>query len=119
MNAAGPEKRAEELRQELAEHNRRYYVLDEPTVGDDVYDALLDELRAIEADHPKLRTPDSPTQRVGAPPLSRFAPGASSVPVPIVVVPQVSVQTENRDGARQQHREQADRTAHVAERLVF
>jgi DNA ligase (NAD+) len=72
VSAAGPEKRAEELRQELAEHNRRYYVLDEPTVGDDTYDALLDELRAIEADHPQLRTPDSPTQRVGAPPLDRF-----------------------------------------------
>jgi DNA ligase (NAD+) len=72
VSAAGPEKRAEELRRELAEHNRRYYVLDEPTVGDDVYDALLDELRAIEADHPELRTPDSPTQRVGAPPLGRF-----------------------------------------------
>jgi DNA ligase (NAD+) len=72
VSAAGPEKRAEELRQELAEHNRRYYVLDDPIVGDDVYDALLDELRAIEADHPELRTPDSPTQRVGAPPLDRF-----------------------------------------------
>jgi DNA ligase (NAD+) len=72
VSAAGPEKRAEELRRELAEHNRRYYVLDEPTVGDDVYDALLDELRAIEADRAELRTPDSPTQRVGAPPLGRF-----------------------------------------------
>jgi DNA ligase (NAD+) len=72
VSATGPEKRAEELRRELAEHNRRYYVLDEPIVGDDAYDALLDELRAIEADHPDLRTPDSPTQRVGAPPLDRF-----------------------------------------------
>jgi DNA ligase (NAD+) len=67
-----PEQRAAELRQELAKHNRRYYVLDDPTIGDDEYDALLDELRAIEADHPMLRTPDSPTQRVGAPPLERF-----------------------------------------------
>jgi DNA ligase (NAD+) len=67
-----PEQRAEELRRELAEHNRRYYVLDDPLVGDDEYDALLDELRAIEAEHPDLRTPDSPTQRVGAPPLDRF-----------------------------------------------
>lgn len=67
-----PEQRAAELRQELAEHNHRYYVLDDPTVGDDTYDALLDELRAIEAEHPELRTPDSPTQRVGAPPLERF-----------------------------------------------
>jgi DNA ligase (NAD+) len=67
-----PEQRAAELRQELAGHNHRYYVLDDPTVDDDTYDALLDELRAIEADHPELRTPDSPTQRVGAPPLERF-----------------------------------------------
>ncbi|HEX7244036.1 MAG TPA: NAD-dependent DNA ligase LigA [Solirubrobacterales bacterium] len=60
------------LRRELAEHNRRYYVLDDPVVDDDAYDALLDELRAIEAENPELRTPDSPTQRVGAPPLERF-----------------------------------------------
>jgi DNA ligase (NAD+) len=65
--------RAAELRQELERHNRLYYVEDEPEVGDDVYDELLDELRAIEADNPELRTPDSPTQRVGAPPLERFA----------------------------------------------
>ena len=64
--------RAAELRQELERHNRLYYVHDEPEVGDDVYDELLDELRAIEADHPELRTPDSPTQRIGAPPLERF-----------------------------------------------
>jgi DNA ligase (NAD+) len=65
-------KRAAELRRELERHNRAYYVHDEPEVGDDVYDELLDELRAIEAEHPELRTPDSPTQRVGAPPLERF-----------------------------------------------
>jgi DNA ligase (NAD+) len=70
--AKADSERAAELRRELAEHNRRYYVLDDPIVGDDEYDALLDELRAIEAEHPKLRTPDSPTQRVGAPPLERF-----------------------------------------------
>ncbi len=64
--------RAGELRQELDRHNRLYYVLDEPEVGDDVYDELLNELRALEADNPELRTPDSPTQRVGAPPLERF-----------------------------------------------
>jgi DNA ligase (NAD+) len=64
--------RAAELRQQLELYNRAYYVLDEPEVGDDVYDELLDELRAIEADNPDLRTPDSPTQRVGAPPLDRF-----------------------------------------------
>jgi DNA ligase (NAD+) len=64
--------RAAELREELGRHNHLYYVLDEPEIGDDAYDELLDELRAIEAEHPELRTPDSPTQRVGAPPLDRF-----------------------------------------------
>jgi DNA ligase (NAD+) len=72
VSSAGDEKRAEELRRELAIHNHRYYVLDDPTVGDDTYDALIDELRDIEAAHPELKTPDSPTQRVGAPPLDRF-----------------------------------------------
>jgi DNA ligase (NAD+) len=70
--SGSPEQRAAELRSELARHNRLYYVLDDPEIGDDAYDALLDELRAIEAEHPELRTPDSPTQRVGAPPLERF-----------------------------------------------
>jgi DNA ligase (NAD+) len=70
--SASFEQRAAELRELLDRHNHLYYVLDEPEVGDDTYDALLDELRAIEAEHPELRTPDSPTQRVGAPPLERF-----------------------------------------------
>src|SRR5215204_944174 len=64
--------RADELRRELDRHNRLYYVHDEPEIGDDAYDELLDELRALEGDHPELRTPDSPTQRVGAPPLEKF-----------------------------------------------
>jgi DNA ligase (NAD+) len=72
VSDAGAEKRAEELRAELDRHNRLYYVLDEPEIGDDEYDELLNELREIEAEHPELRTPDSPTQRVGAPPLDRF-----------------------------------------------
>ena len=63
---------AAELRRELEHHNHRYYVLDDPEVGDDAYDALLDELRALEAEHPALLTPDSPTQRVGGRPLDKF-----------------------------------------------
>jgi DNA ligase (NAD+) len=63
------EGRAAELREELDRHNHRYYVLDDPSVDDDVYDALLDELRKLEAEHPELVTPDSPTQRVGAAPV--------------------------------------------------
>jgi DNA ligase (NAD+) len=65
-------RRAAELRKQLQRHNHRYYVLDDPEVGDDVYDALLDELRALEAEHPELVRPDSPTQRVGAEPVSRL-----------------------------------------------
>ena len=72
MSTQADEQRAAELRRELEGHNHRYYVLDDPTIGDDEYDELLNELRAIEADHPELRTPDSPTQRVGALPLGRF-----------------------------------------------
>jgi DNA ligase (NAD+) len=65
--------RAEELRKQLERHNSLYYERDEPEIGDDEYDALLDELRGLEADHPELRTPDSPTQRVGGTPSKRFA----------------------------------------------
>jgi DNA ligase (NAD+) len=64
--------RARELRAELDEHAHRYYVLDDPIVGDDAYDALLDELRRIEGEHPELATPDSPTQRVGGEPVGRL-----------------------------------------------
>ncbi len=61
-----------ELRKQLDYHNHRYYVLDDPEVSDAEYDALLNELREIEAEHPELLTPESPTQRVGAQPLSKF-----------------------------------------------
>jgi DNA ligase (NAD+) len=67
-----PSARAAELRGQLEHHNHRYYVLDDPEIGDDAYDALLDELRRLEAEHPELRRPDSPTQRVGAEPVSRL-----------------------------------------------
>ncbi|HWT91259.1 MAG TPA: NAD-dependent DNA ligase LigA [Solirubrobacterales bacterium] len=70
--SAPPEQRVAELRELLARHNHLYYVLDEPEIGDDEYDALLNELRVLEEEYPELRTPDSPTQRVGAPPLDRF-----------------------------------------------
>jgi DNA ligase (NAD+) len=70
--SASVERRAAELRQLLAHHNHLYYVLDDPEIGDDEYDALLNELRSLEEEHPELRAPDSPTQRVGAPPLDRF-----------------------------------------------
>jgi DNA ligase (NAD+) len=64
--------RARELREALESHAYRYYVLDDPEIGDDEYDGLMDELRAIEAAHPELATPDSPTQRVGGEPVGRL-----------------------------------------------
>jgi DNA ligase (NAD+) len=64
--------RVQELRAELERHAHRYYVLDDPTIGDDAYDSLLDELRRLEAEHPQLLTPDSPTQRVGGEPVGRL-----------------------------------------------
>jgi DNA ligase (NAD+) len=64
--------RVEELRSTLEEHAHRYYVLDDPTIGDREYDALLDELRGLEKEHPELATPDSPTRRVGAEPVGKL-----------------------------------------------
>jgi DNA ligase (NAD+) len=68
--SSDPAERVAELRRLLEHHGYRYYVLDDPEIGDDQYDALLDELRRLEADHPELLTPDSPTQRVGGEPVS-------------------------------------------------
>jgi DNA ligase (NAD+) len=64
--------RAEELRRELDHHLHRYHVLDDPEISDADYDRLYDELVALEEANPELVTPDSPTQRVGAPPSDRF-----------------------------------------------
>ena len=66
-------RRADELREQISLHNHRYYVLDSPLIGDAEYDALMQELRALEAAHPELVTPESPTQRVGAEPSLQFA----------------------------------------------
>jgi DNA ligase (NAD+) len=73
--------RAEELRAQINYHNYRYYVLDSPEIADAEYDRLMEELRAIEADHPELQSPDSPTQRVGAGPAAQFAVVQHRVPM--------------------------------------
>ncbi|TXH03425.1 MAG: NAD-dependent DNA ligase LigA [Nevskiaceae bacterium] len=74
-------RRAAELRGVLHEHNRRYYVLDDPAVSDAEYDALFAELQRLESEHPELRTADSPTQRVGAPPRADFRPVRHRLPM--------------------------------------
>jgi len=66
------QKRLDELRSEVNHHLHRYHVLDEPEISDAEYDSLFEELKALEEEHPDLITPDSPTQRVGAPPSERF-----------------------------------------------
>src|SRR5947207_7349237 len=64
--------RLDELREEVNHHLYRYHVLDDPEITDAAYDRLFDELKALEEEHPDLITPDSPTQRVGAPPSDKF-----------------------------------------------
>src|SRR2546422_238154 len=66
------DKRAAELRDILDYHLYRYHVLDDPEVSDAEYDRLFDQLKELEEEHPELVTPDSPTQRIGAPPSERF-----------------------------------------------
>jgi DNA ligase (NAD+) len=66
------QQRLDELREEVNHHLYRYHVLDDPEISDARYDRLFDELKALEDEHPDLITPDSPTQRVGAPPSERF-----------------------------------------------
>jgi DNA ligase (NAD+) len=75
------ERRADELRRLIEHHNYRYHVLDDPEIDDSAYDALFDELKAIEAEHPDLVAPDSPTQRVGAPPAAGFTKVAHLSPM--------------------------------------
>ncbi|HEY5889489.1 MAG TPA: NAD-dependent DNA ligase LigA, partial [Acidimicrobiia bacterium] len=69
-----PNERIEELRQQIREHAHRYYILDDPTVSDAQFDSLVAELKSLEAEHPALITPDSPTQVVGTPIGELFAP---------------------------------------------
>jgi DNA ligase (NAD+) len=69
-----PSQRVEELRSQIREHNYRYHVLDDPVISDAQYDAAIRELRSLEEAHPELVTPDSPTQRVGAPVSDLFRP---------------------------------------------
>ena len=76
-----PRHAASELRRLVAYHSHRYHVLDDPEVPDATYDALYDELPRSSSAHPELVTPDSPTQRVGAPPSERFQKVAHATPM--------------------------------------
>jgi len=74
--------RIEELRKTINHHNYRYHVLDSPEISDAEYDELMKELKQLEAQHPELVTPDSPTQRIGAPPVEAF--GVVEHPQPLL-----------------------------------
>ncbi|WP_296749994.1 NAD-dependent DNA ligase LigA [Thiobacillus sp.] len=88
--------RAAALRQEIERHDYAYYVLDAPIIPDAEYDRLFRELQALEAEHPELATPDSPTRRVGGKPLDGFAPVRH-------VVPMLSIRTETDTEASGAH----------------
>jgi len=81
MPAPRVPKRAADLRQKIEKANYEYYILDQPTLDDAAYDALLRELIEIEEAHPELVTPESPTQRVGIAPSTRFAPVQHASPM--------------------------------------
>jgi len=78
---AAARKRVSELRREINRANYQYYVLDSPEISDVEYDELMRELQELEAQHPPLVTPDSPTQRIGAAPLEAFATVSHRVPM--------------------------------------
>ena len=81
MATTSSEKRVAELREKIEKANYEYHVLDQPTIADEAYDALMRELQSLEAAHPELVTPESPTQRVGAPASTRFAPVQHAAPM--------------------------------------
>lgn len=76
-----PVAKAAELRRQIEHHDYRYYVLNEPEISDSEYDRLFRELKNLEEAHPEVRTPDSPTQRVGTPPIEGFEQHRHLIPM--------------------------------------
>src|SRR5512135_1285927 len=81
MTPEAAKKRVEKLREEIEHHNYRYYVLDQPEISDAQYDRLMKELEDLEEQYPQLRSPNSPTQRVGAHPLEEFEIVRHTIPM--------------------------------------
>ena len=81
MSPSSPADHADRLRQSIAHHDYRYYVLDDPEISDSEYDGLVSELKALEAAHPEILTPDSPTQRVSGTPSPEFGVVVHTVPM--------------------------------------
>src|ERR1039457_5988333 len=91
-------KRVEELRAGLRRHEHLYYVMDAPVISDAEYDALMNELKRLETEHPELLTPDSPTQRVGGKPADGFKKVRHSRPM--LSLDNADSPEELRDGDR-------------------
>jgi DNA ligase (NAD+) len=100
---AATRKKVESLREQIRHHNYQYHVLDDPEVPDAEYDRLTRELQALESEYPELITPDSPTQRVGAEPVSAF--GTVQHQLPMLSLDNAFSEEELRDF----HRRVADR----------
>jgi DNA ligase (NAD+) len=81
MSGAASQKKIEALREKIRQHEYRYYVLDDPEISDADFDQLMNELKRLEAEHPELITPDSPTQRVGGKPREGFVKAKHSSPM--------------------------------------
>ena len=81
MTSAKIRKQVDALRREIDRHNYLYHALDQPSIPDAEYDRLMRELQALEASHPDLVTPESPTQRVGAEPVAAFGSVAHKLPM--------------------------------------
>jgi DNA ligase (NAD+) len=113
----GAATRVDALRREIEGHNYRYYVLDDPTVSDAEYDALLRELRAIEEAHPELQSADSPTARVsiGGAPADRFAQRRH--PVPMLSLANARSAEELDEWVRRVHRHITDEEVAYVEEL--
>src|ERR1035438_5328268 len=103
MPSAGKDvpKKIDALRDKIRYHEHRYYVLDDPEISDAEFDKLMDALIALEAAHPELITPDSPTQRVGGKPSEEFAKVRHSTPM--LSLAKTTSEAELRDWERRVH----------------
>ncbi|MDP9264050.1 MAG: NAD-dependent DNA ligase LigA, partial [Acidobacteriota bacterium] len=101
MAAKETERQIEALREKIRHHEHRYYVLDDPEISDAEFDRLMQQLKALEAEHPKLVTPDSPTQRVGGKPREGFVKVPHSRP--LLSLENAYSEDELRDWERRVH----------------
>ncbi len=104
-------KRVDELRRQIRHHDYLYYVKDSPEIADEEYDTLFHELEALEGEHPDLRTPDSPTQRVGGSPLDEF-------PTVEHAAPMLSLDSDNQESALRRFDERLRRVVEDASYVV-